>query len=708
MKLSLSLFRQLQLGLCICYLTSACDSPSSTVTLTYDTTVAQADFATTKLTEQLENSGYQLIDEGGQYQINIQGEQDAITDEGYTLSANGADINIKGNDSNGMLYGTLELAAQLRQHGSLDSINDRQEQARFPFRAIKYNLPWDSYRRSEALQLHMETCRDLTYWAEFLDMMAENHFNALTLWNLHPFNYLIRPTNFPEATGFSDEELADWQQFWRSLFAMAKERGIRTYLINWNIFVSPEFADNYGGALYSKGETHFTDGDTSAIVKQYTKECVTQVINEYPNLTGLGITLGEGMGGMTPLEREQWILDTFMEGIRAADREIEFIHRLPLSAGTGSGGSTDPVVETMTRASLDTLSGVKKPILTELKFNWSHAYSSPKLVKVHGGDITDAYWKPMPENYRIAWMMRNEDFFTLRWGQPDFIREHIRRNGHEYVQGYYVGSECYIPAVNYFDKLTPSPTYAFQRQWLFYQLWGRLLYQPETPDQVFMDSFIRRYGEVGSTLFNAMQLASNVPLQIASFYNGDWDFTLYSEGMLALFGGETSPITAEQLITRDPLEPDYLSIPDFVRLTQSGETAPTGKISPLALADSMEAHSQQALQLVQSIDTTRNDTLRYEVADVMAWAHLGQYVAEKLRAATALHTYRQTQTAEEKAKAVQHLQQAIAHWEALVAVTEPLYRSVPLVHLNGQKNTNFHWSRYTDAIRQEASDLANE
>lgn len=35
------------------------------------------------------------------------------------------------------------------------------------------------------------------------------------------------------------------------------------------------------------------------MVKKYTKECVTQLINEYPDLTGLGITLGEGMGAMT-------------------------------------------------------------------------------------------------------------------------------------------------------------------------------------------------------------------------------------------------------------------------------------------------------------------------------------------------------------------------------------------------------------------------
>ena len=125
-------------------------------------------------------------------------------------------------------------------------------------------------------------------------------------------------------------------------------------------------------------------------------------------------------------------------------------------------------------------------------------------------------------------MIRNEDFFMLRWGQPDFIREHIRRNGHSYVQGYYVGSECYIPAVDYFSKLTIA-TYAFERQWLFYQTWGRLLYRPETPDQEFANSFTHRYGRVGSSLFAAWRLASNIPLQIASFYNGNWDFTLYSD-----------------------------------------------------------------------------------------------------------------------------------------------------------------------------------
>jgi hypothetical protein len=62
----------------------------------------------------------------------------------------------------------------------------------------------------------------------------------------------------------------------------------------------------------------FVRGDTSEIVKQYTRECVTQLLQEYPDLTGMGLTLGEGMGGMTPTQREAWMKATIIEGMRLA------------------------------------------------------------------------------------------------------------------------------------------------------------------------------------------------------------------------------------------------------------------------------------------------------------------------------------------------------------------------------------------------------
>ncbi|MGK7396987.1 MAG: glycoside hydrolase family 20 zincin-like fold domain-containing protein, partial [Candidatus Cyclobacteriaceae bacterium M3_2C_046] len=533
----------------------SCQNESSVVHLEIPEEL-EAHLAMIRLKSFMHDAGYQINQSNRGHVMQIELQSSSKGDEGYVLKRTPEGSRLTANDPAGLHYGVQEIIDQLNQGKALENLQERSEKARFSFRAIKYNLPWDSYRRSPALQLHMDICRDIKYWEKFLNMMLENRFNTLTLWNLHPFNFLVKPASFPKATGFSDLDLKEWQKFWHQLFQMAKQRGIETYLVNWNIFVSPDFAQNYGGAQYSQEGEFFTDGDTSEIVKQYTRECVTQVINQYPDLTGLGITLGEGMGGMTPVEREEWLLETIIEGMRQANRPVKFIHRVPLSANKGSGGSTDVSVEKMTRQTLDSLSVAIEPIYIELKFNWSHGHSTPDLVKVHGGPLSDAYWNPAPSNYKLNWMIRNEDFFCLRWGQPDFIRQHIQQNGHDYVSGYFVGSECYIPARDYFSKEPGSMPweYAFERQWLFYQTWGRLLYNPGTNDQVFIQQLAQKYpDQPAADLFEAWKQVSQTPLRIASFWNGTWDFTLYSEGFMARQGSGTSLISLENLIDVDPL-----------------------------------------------------------------------------------------------------------------------------------------------------------
>ena len=56
-------------------------------------------------------------------------------------------------------------------------------------------------------------------------------------------------------------------------------------------------------------------GDTSEIVKRYLRESVTQALEEYPDLDGFGVSHGEGMADMTPLERQQWIDEVLIAGM---------------------------------------------------------------------------------------------------------------------------------------------------------------------------------------------------------------------------------------------------------------------------------------------------------------------------------------------------------------------------------------------------------
>ena len=158
-------------------------------------------------------------------------------------------LKINAGSDRGAMYGLLDLAQELRLGTPLNRMPDRTVKSPLEFRAIKFNLPWSAYRTSPALEQHQETCKDLKFWEAFLDMMVENRFNVLSLWSLHPYTYMIRPKNFPEACPFNDAELTEWKKLWSGIFAMAKERGIETYLLNWNIFVSPEFSRAHNVAL---------------------------------------------------------------------------------------------------------------------------------------------------------------------------------------------------------------------------------------------------------------------------------------------------------------------------------------------------------------------------------------------------------------------------------------------------------------------------
>ncbi|MEM7379996.1 MAG: hypothetical protein AAF361_02220, partial [Bacteroidota bacterium] len=269
-------------------------------------------------------------------------------------------------------------------------------------------------------------------------------------------------------------------------------------------------------------------------------------------------------------------------------------------------------------------------------------------------------------NYSGVYTIRNEDFFALRWAQPDFIRSFISHNSQDYISGTIIGSETYIPAKDYItEDAYRSWNYAFEKQWLFYKVWGNLLYNSSTSNTYFAEALAEKYGiQDAKELMEAWKLASQNANSFASFYRGEWDGTLYTEGMTR---EEGQFITVDRLISHPVLDSSYVNITDFVKGAFTKD-----QITPLQFADPLEQGSQIAKGIAENTISSNpnNELLKIETNDIVGWANFGLYVADKVRGGVSLAKYRQNGDKQDQKEAIAHLESALKHWNNYVETME--------------------------------------
>jgi hypothetical protein len=128
----------------------------------------------------------------------------------------------------------------------------------------------------------------------------------------------------------------------------------------------------------------------------------------------------------------------------------------------------------------------------------------------------------------------------------------------------------------------------------------------------------------------------------------------------------------------------------------------SGKLTPVELADSIHSFCTGALETMNAVDASGNTDLLYEVSDIKAWAYLGLYFSNKLKAAVEYQHYVETGQTGNHVNAVQFLETAVDNWRHLVQVTEPVYQPVPLMHYtHSGGNKYFHWADVEGEVTEE-------
>jgi hypothetical protein len=615
--------------------------------------------------------------EGKPESFNIDVSQDSAT----------TTVRIRGADSRGTMYGGLDVAEQIRMNGPF-LLKTKNEGPYLTVRAMKFNPPLrgNVYMSAEDFK-NSSWFYDLQYWDRFMRTMTYDRYNALTFWSSHPYDQMVRIKKYPEATTLSEIQLDANIVFFHKLFRMAKNYGLDTYLITWNIHMSPGF----------RAAHKVRDGQDSPLIRDYQKECIRELLREYPELTGLGTCPGENMP-MSAAANTEWIRDVYLDTLANTGRRIPFIYRYWFA---------------QPKLTADMLAKQKYPgdILLDIKFNGEHMYSS---TRPHPEEMRWLTQEQRP--YKLLWHLRNDCIFQLRWGDPEFTGRTLSNCGGTDSAGFVMGSEIEIPGAD--RNHTPQTVqhrvwkYEFEKNWMRFAVWGRMGYNPNQSEDYWIDRFSERFGAAaGKDAFLALKRSSKIIPTATSFHwnymNGDW----YPEGNVGI--GNTSAgmkkynfredgifHNIREWMINNVIDDSLMNIPDYVATCLlKGNEAPKGVLTPPMVAamldDAADESEEHAGAATVKIERGAKEWQCMQF-DLQASAALGRYYGAKIRAATELMAYLATRDESRKAAAVKSLEKARDQWKLLAEITSSHYVTHE-VWLMGQ----FDWAMYLPQVEKD-------
>ncbi|WP_197171181.1 hypothetical protein [Novipirellula aureliae] len=560
-----------------------------------------------------------------------------------------------GADATGAMYAGLSLAETIAQDG-IEAVQEIDCQPYIKKRGLKMNIPLDARTPSyadcgDAAQQNIAVMWDMNFWKEHLDALARDRYNTITLWSPHPFPSMVKVPEYPDVA-LDDVKIADldWNnwfdkyaggagehsvnqevldhlktiknisieekiEFWREVMEYAKDRGIEFHIITWNIFV--------WGADGKYGITGSIDNETTI---DYMRKTVRSLFETYPLLAGIGVTAGENMKRITPEQKENWLWKTYGLGVMDAkkampDRKIRFIHRYWMSK-----------IPEITKHFEGFDDGVE--------FNFSFKYAKARLYSNTKPTFVDEILRDAPKGTKWWWNLRNDDIFYFRWGDADYVRAFLNNlPPAEQTEGFHMGSDGYIWGREFVSTEPDSPRQLeVEKHWYKYMLWGRLGYDPTLSNAYFEKAMQQRFpGKPTQKLQSVWARSSMIIPAVNRAHWHDWDFQWSVEACSGRKG--------------------YHAITDTC-----------WKAGGSSMADEIQGHAEFVLNELPALQEIKGDKAwQRTLADVEAMAHLGNYYAEKIRAAD----YK----ASNPGQAILHLKEALTHWEKYAAIGQQQYKS---------------------------------
>ncbi|CAM4024761.1 hypothetical protein SAMN06265348_101288 [Pedobacter westerhofensis] len=625
--------------------------------------------------------------------------------EGFSITTTGDKLIISGMDDSGVLYGCLELAEQIRHTGKIPEKLNLTDQPEMVLRGTAIGLQKSDYLPGRDVYEYPYTestfpwFYDKNLWIKYLDMLVENRYNSLYLWNGHPFSSLVRLKDYPYAVEVDDATFKKNEEMYRFLTTEADKRGIWVIQMFYNIIIPKPFAEKH------HLKTQDRNRPIIPLIADYTRKSIAAFVEKYPNV-GLLVALGEAMEGVGQ-DDVDWFTKTIIPGVQDGLKAL---------------GRTDepPIVlrahDTDAPRVMKSALPLYKNLYTEAKFNGEALTTyTPRGSWAELHRTLSAIGTVHIENVHIL-----ANLEPFRYGSADFIQKSVQAMHHTYHAN---GLHLY-PQASYWDwpyaaDNNKDRLLEMERDWLWYKEWARYAWKAGR----------QREGEInywGAQLGDKFGMQPEHGKEILKAYEESGEISPKLLRRYGITDGNRQTLTLGMLMTQ-LINPFRYGL--FTLLYES--EAPEGEMiieyaekdwkkekhigeTPVQVAAEVVAHGDKAvkaIELAAPFNTRNKDEFGRVRNDMYCYLEMAAFYAEKVKAALMILRYKYSGQLADLDLALPLLESSVRHYAKLTALTNETYlyansmqtkqRKIPM---RGVDKTFIHWKEMLPVYEKE---LAN-
>ena len=559
---------------------------------------------------------------------------------------------------------------------------------------------------------------DEAFWKRYFDMLAADRFNKFRLvfgyenagFLVPVYPYFFNTPGFPDVhmTDLTPEQQQKNTAMLNRVIELAHERGIAFAVGIWDHIYrggvqagAIEWENEYRGRPLPNNVV----GVTTENLNAYTLASLKEFFKTFPAIDEAQFRIHEESG----LKREE--MDGFWHAVFQLVRQV----KPDLLIEARGKGVPDNIID-------DALSmGVHLRMETKywmeqlgLPFHPTHVNPEDQRGRRHGY----ADFLHEPKKYDMNWSLWNGGTTrVLLWADPDYVRR-FAESTHLYDSPNWdineplaTKMEAQRPTVKPFD-LMPAKyryfDYEFERYWHFFQVWGRVGYNPDTPTEVWDHEFARRFGaEAAPHLEAGLHRASQVlPYIVASSV---YTYSLFpttrgwaERQSLGATLAQYARNTGSDVQQFEGLEEEAK------RLLAGGTTTRrTPEMVSRWFDDAADDILAQVAQAEKTIGAKRGNEFDSTLTDLRILANLARFHARRSLAAVHYNLYRLGGSVPDFDEAIVGEQKAIEAWRGIVDAAGDRYNFDLAM---GARNVNLagHWRDELATLERSFGQLQNQ